>query len=351
MESTILREDYQRIAESNLPFEKYRDCCFLVTGATGLIGSLVIKSLLYADRIKQLNIRVIAVIRNREKAEKIFSEESGNENLIFLEQDLTKTFTTVSEPVDYIVHAGANTRSKDMVRYPVDNIKISVNGTMSVLELARHSSIKGMVYLSSMEVYGQINVQDHKIAENELGYVDLGAVRSCYPEGKRICELMCNAYAAQYNVPVCTARLAQTFGAGILKSENRVFAQFAASAIKNEDIVLHTEGLSEGNYVYTADAVRAILLLLTEGKAGEAYNVCNENSHMTIREMAELVAHEIAHGQINVVYDIPEDVQSLGYAPPVKMHLCADKIAMLGWAPEVDMKQAYERMISYMKGN
>ena len=84
-----------------------------------------------------------------------------------------------------------------------------------------------MVFISSMEVYGILNTQDHKITENQLGYVNLASVRSCYPEGKRYCECLCNAYAAQYNVNVVTARLAQTFGAGILKTENRVFAQFA----------------------------------------------------------------------------------------------------------------------------
>ena len=350
MESSILQEDYKMIAESSLPFDDFKNSRFLITGATGFIGSLIIKSLLYVNQIRQLDLHIIAVIRNREKAEKIFCNELSDASLIFWKQDLTKEFAHAPDAVDYIIHAGANTVSKDMVQFPVDNIRTSVNGTMSVLELARRSAVKGMVYLSSMEVYGQMNVHDHKISEHELGYIDLSSVRSCYPEGKRICECMCNAYAAQYGIPVCTARLAQTFGAGILEGENRVFAQFARSVLNHENIVLHTAGLSEGNYVYTADAVRAILLLLVKGQAGEAYNVCNEKSHMTIRDMAELVAKKIADGQIHVVYEIPENAQSLGYAPTVKMHLCSDKLEGLGWSPTIDLAEAYQRMISYMKG-
>ena len=349
MESSILKEDYQMIAASNLPFEKYKNCTFLITGATGLIGSLVIKSLLYINSVRDLNLHIVAVIRNREKAEKIFAEELSEEKLEFWMQDLTQPFVNAPESVDYIIHAGANTTSKDMVQYPVDNLKISVNGTMSVLDLARQNAVRGMVYLSSMEVYGQMNIQDHMISEQEMGYIDLSSARSCYPEGKRICECMCNAYSIQYGVQVCTARLAQTFGAGILKSENRVFAQFARSAIHNENIVLHTAGLSEGNYVYTADAIRAILLLLTEGKPGEAYNVCNEDSHMTIREMAELVANEISAGKIHVVYDIPANLQSLGYAADVKMHLSSEKIKKLGWHAQISLKESYTRMIGYMR--
>lgn len=73
--------------------------------------------------------------------------------------------------------------------------------------------------------------------------------------------------------PVRIARLAQTFGVGVLPTENRVFMQFARSVMNNQDIVLHTKGKSEGNYVYTFDAIAGILLLLTNGGLGEAYNI------------------------------------------------------------------------------
>ena len=108
-------------------------------------------------------------------------------------------------------------------------------------------------------------------------------------------------------------------------------------------------GTSEGNYVYTRDAVKAIIMLLTEGMSGQAYNIANEDSHMTIRQMAELVAKEIADNQIKVVIDIPEDNRSLGYAPGVKMWLDASKMKSLGWNPEVDLVESYRRMMKWME--
>lgn len=89
-----------------------------------------------------------------------------------------------------------------------------------------------MVYVSSMEVYGIPDEKKEYITEKDLGYIELENVRSSYSEGKRICECLCNAYVAEFGLPVKSARLAQTFGAGVLQEDNRVYAQFARSAMK-----------------------------------------------------------------------------------------------------------------------
>ena len=310
----VLIEDFKRITERDIPWDELRNKTFFITGATGLVGSLLVKFLLYANQTISLNAKIYAVVRNTEKADRIFAEEK-------------------TDALSYVV---------------ADLIRTAIDGTEKMLQLAVEKKIKAFIYISSMEIYGQPK-SEGKTAEKDLGYVDIETVRSCYPEGKRMCECMCTAYAAQYGVNVISARLAQTFGAGILPTENRVFAQFARSAVNGENIVLHTTGESEGNYVYTADAIAAILTLLVKGAAGEAYNIANEESHITIRNMAELVAKEIAGGKIQAVIDIPEDSASLGYAPPVKMWLDASKMRALGWTPEVGLIDAYKRMIRWME--
>lgn len=312
--SEVLKKDIHTLLHGDFPAEEIKGKRFLVTGATGLVGSLFVKTLLQGNRELGLDCTVVAVVRNPNKAKDTFADYLDDEKLSFVVCDLATDSIKTEETIDYIVHAAAVTTSKDMVTYPVDNIMISVLGTRNVLEFAREHAVKSVVYLSSMEVYGQLFVTDHKIKEDELGYVDLAAARSCYPEGKRMCECLCNAYATQYGVNVMSARLAQTFGPGILKNENRVFAQFAKSAISGTDIVLHTKGESEGNYVYTMDAICAIAILLLRGEKGQAYNVSNVESHMTIAEMGEMVATKVAGGRIKLVFDIPEDADKLGYA-------------------------------------
>ena len=346
MENEILLQDFASIADSNLPFEEYKNKTFLITGATGLIGSLLVKTLRYLNEKRSINARILAVVRSKEKAKTILGEE--NEELSYVICDLAQDELLLEEACDYVIHAAAVTTSKVMVSDPVGTIRTAIDGTEKLLKLAVEKKVKAFVYVSSMEIYGQ-PLTEGKTKEKDLGYVDIGAVRSCYPEGKRMCECLCTAYASQYGVNVMSARLAQTFGAGILPTENRVFAQFARSAMKKEDIVLHTTGESEGNYVYTSDAIRAILLLLVKGQKGEAYNIANEESHITIRDMAEMVAGEIAEHRIQVVIDIPSDSSSLGYAPPVRMWLDSSKMMALGWEPKVGLKEAYQRMIAFMQ--
>ncbi len=342
----MLQEDLDNIADSRLPFEELYGSSVLVTGATGLVGSQTVKALLNMNRLKNAGIRVLAMVRNEEKARAVY-EGCENEGLEFIVQDVTKPFE-VPCGADYIVHTASPTASKFFVEKPVETIKMAVEGTDNMLSFAARSHARGVVYLSSMEIYGVTDPGLPCVREGDLGYIDILNVRSSYSEGKRICECLCASYAKEYGVPVKIARLAQTFGAGIPYEENRVFAQFAKSAINKTDIVLHTRGNSVGNYCYTRDVVKAVLLLLIRGEAGEAYTVANEESNTTIKGMAEMVADKIAGGSIKVVFDIPEDALTYGYAPDVKMQLNSEKLRSLGWEPEIGLLETYRRMIASM---
>lgn len=334
----ILKDDLKYIKEYDLPYELLKGKTVLVTGATGLIGVSLVRSLLYMGDIK-----VIAFVRNENKAKSIYEQ---NSNLEIVIGDIINPIDII-ETVDYIFHCASVTTSKIMVEQPVETLMTSIEGTKHILNLAKEKRCKSVVYVSSMEVYGAFDNLDHEVTEDDLGYIDPLKVRSNYPEAKRLCENMCIAYLQEYGIPVKIARLAQTFGAGILRNENRVFAQFARSVINNENIILHTKGLSEGNYCYTRDCMTGLLTILLKGKDGEAYNVSNPNSHTTIVDMAKMVAHKIAKGNIEVLFDIPE-TNTFGYAADTKMKLNSNKLQQLGWKPEIGLEEAYKRMIEDM---
>jgi UDP-glucuronate decarboxylase len=339
--SYIFEEDTDQIlSDENIPWAFMRGNTVLVTGATGLIGSALVKALSAANTRYRLGIRIYAAGRDREKGARLLKTCGAQ----FLEHDVRKPFF-IFDQIDYIFHCAAVTRSSEMAAHPVDVTDTMLNGTMNVLELAREKKVRSMVYLSSMEVYGVTDPAKAYIREKDLGYIDLNNPRNCYPESKRLCENLCCNYLAQYHVPVKIARLAQTFGAGISKDDPRVFAQFARNALAGEDIVLHTEGKSRGNYCYLSDAVRALLLLLLKGENGEAYNVSNPEASATIREMAEIVAGKVFGGRVSVAVRIPADISKRGYAPDTAMRLDIEKIMRLGWSPCYDLADMYTRMI------
>lgn len=336
---SIQLQDVREFASSFLLADELKNSSFLITGATGLIGSSLIHCLLALDR----DIRIVAPVRNMQKAYAMFEEETKKMELI--ECDLLSFDYSTIGSVDYIVHCAAPTSSKFFVERPVETFNTIIKGTSVLLEYARNHPVKGFAYLSSLEVYGSISDNSQFITENIQGYWDPMSVRSSYPMAKRAAENLCCSYAHQYGVPVNVARLTQTTGAGIAKDDNRVIAQFARLAAEGHDIILHTTGEAARPYCYTTDAVSGILYILLRGVKGEAYNVANEDTYISARDMADYLKINFAP-HINVRIELNEN---MGYAPVAKLRLSSHKLMALGWQPRYGLNEMFERLIEYLK--
>lgn len=341
----IMQEDLESLVE-RLPFDSLAGRTVLITGATGLIGAQLVKLFACCNRLRQTDIRIIAVVRDREKAANVLGELIRNRELTVLEKDI-RYLADVGDSVDYIIHGASATDSQYFVSHPVETIRVALQGTQNMLDLARKKHVRGMVYLSSMEVFG-VPYSKEKLKEHEYGYIDILKTRSSYSESKRMAECLCAAYAHEYQVPVKIARLTQTFGPGVRYSDNRVFAQFGRSVLEGSDIVLHSKGTTRRSYCYTADALSAILLILEAGENGTAYTVANEATSITIAEMAEMVASKIADNNIKVVFDLPKDDETYGYAPAMQIRLQTERLEKLGWSPRFDLEDMFRRMIISM---
>lgn len=326
-------------------WEPLKQARILVTGANGLIGSMILRGFFALSQKEGWNPKVIGVVRNAGGAVRQFADILGGMHLCFLEQDLTEPLE-VPEEIDYIIHGASPTKSGFFLSNPVETFQSIVIGTEHVLKLARKKQCRAMVYLSSMEVYGKIT-HGKPLREEEMGYLNPTALRSSYPMGKRAAEGLCAAYGAEYGVPVRIVRLAQTFGPGIPPEDNRVFAQFLHEALNGKDIVLYTEGGSAHMYLDTMDAVGAVLLLLIKGKSGQAYNAAKEENYCSIRDMAKLVLARFGNGQGKLVIDRSKDMGQ--YPAEHKMKLDVSRLRELGWQPRYDLVEMYERMIADMR--
>lgn len=311
---------------------------FLITGATGLIGSTLVRCLL--EMGKDVNITI--PVRGMEKALAMYETDASRLNIV--ECDLMEYCTTLNEEFDYIIHCASPTAGKYMNEHPVETYELAVETTRALLQYAQKHTIKGMVYVSSLEYYGQ-NFDDQIITEDFQGYVDATSARSSYPMGKRAAEYLCASYALEYGIPTKVARLTQTFGAGVAVDDNRVFAQFARSVMADTDIILHTTGESAKPYCYTTDCASAILTILLKGANGEAYNVANQDTYISILSMAEFLRDNF-NPQIKVVV---EEHPEMGYAPVTNLHLSSEKLMALGWKPQYDLKEMFRRLMEGMK--
>ena len=314
----------------------------LVTGATGLIGGALVERLLSVD-----GINVLALARNEAKARKAFCRHADNPRLSFIFTDI-RDLKAEKLDVDYIIHTACTTSSKAFSDTPVETILSTIDGMHKVLELARVNSVKGFVYLSTLEVYGTPTTDD-KISETTPSDLLTSSPRSSYPEAKRLCENLGASYCSEYGVPVKTVRLCQTFGEGVDYNDGRVFAEFARCVIEGRDIVLNTKGETKRSYLYLGDAVEAILTVLLRGASGEIYNAANESTYCSIYEMACAVADAFGGGKTSVRVNPVSDIQKFGYAPTLKINLDCTKLASLGWSASVDLLGAYKKMIDYMR--
>ncbi|MCH5255802.1 MAG: NAD(P)-dependent oxidoreductase [Lachnospiraceae bacterium] len=341
--SKILEEDQCNIATAAaVDWQKLHNSTILITGATGLIGATLVRGLMAYNDMNAGNIQVIALIRNKEKANALFEKYIAKGWVKLIVGDIMQEIVT-DESVDYIIHGASETSSKAFVEKPVETILTAVEGSKNLLELAHKNQVKSMVYMSSMEVYGTPN-DSEPLTEDKMGYLNPMAVRSSYSESKRMVENLCVAYASEYHVPVKILRLTQTFGPGVLLDDGRVFAEFARCATHGKDICLQTQGKTKRMYLYTADAVVALLTVLTKGKNGEAYNAANSETFCSIREMAEMVAAEFGKGNCQVRIAIP-DTPNTSYNPTSEIFMDMSKIEKLGWKAEKGLREMYERMI------
>lgn len=312
------------------------DSRFLITGATGLIGSALVSYL----QTRFSNVQMVLPVRNKIKAESMFADSA---NVTIVECDLLTTDFEFAHDIDYIVHCASPTASAYFVEHPVETYNSVFLPSLHLLQYATRHEVKGFVYLSSLEVYGTVADDGKPLNEEALGNIDLTSPRSSYPLAKRAVEHLCALYAHQYQVPVTVARLTQTTGPGVSFEDNRVINAFCRAASQNEDIILYTAGESSRPYCHIDDAISAILILLHKGVTGETYNVANESTFISALNLA-LFIKEHLNPSINVKVELKDDVP---YAPPTNIRMSTSKLLALGWKPQQSLEVICRDVYNY----
>lgn len=340
--NNILVEDALNILEENLSWEKLKGKNVLVTGATGMIGSYVTRTLVQLRRKTGWDIGIYVLVRNRNRLPEDLKDE-----VLVIEQSVDKPIES-DAVFNYVVHAASPASPKIMKDDPVGTIAANTLGTFYTLDAARRSNADGYLFISSREIYGQPYEDQREFTEETYGFVDPLSPRSCYPEGKKAAETMCASFRQQYGLEARIARLAHTYGPGMSIDDGRVQADFIRDVVNNRDIVMLSEGKPIRTYTYVGDAVSAMFRILLDSD-DLAYNIASEASTVSIRQLAETLIEAFPERGLKLVIDIPEPSGNTGCAPFTLGILNSDKLRGLGWKERYDLKTGLKRTVEYIE--
>ena len=330
-------EDISNILKTE-GIESFRGKSFLITGATGMVGVMLIDALMALD-----DVTIFAVGRNAEKAKCRLGDHFDNPHFEFIEHDVCEPFSDEIK-VDYIIPMASNTHPLAYSQYPIETIMINIKGAEHALNLAECCGAT-LLYISTVEIYGNAIGQD-VFTEDYTGKLNLSTSRACYSESKRVSEAMCQSYIAEKGVKVKIVRLSRVFGPTLLESDSKASSQFIKKAIAGEDIVLKSRGEQFFSYTYVSEAISAMLHVLINGENGVAYNVANEKCNVHLKDFAQMCAE---YNGKNVVFDLPSECEMKGFSIAMQAILDNSRIKTIGFNPIYSMKDAVNRTIDILK--
>lgn len=317
----------------------------MVTGATGMIGSVLVDCLMRANYKLGYGITIISIGRDRMRADERFGEYLKTPYLKFYSCDVNDTLGDFGG-CDYIIHAASNTHPVAYSTDPIGTIASNIIGTKNLLDYAVHHHTRRFVFLSTVEVYGENRGDTDRFQEDYCGYIDCNTVRAGYSESKRAGESLCCAYAKQYGIETAIPRLCRIYGPTMNWNDSKAISQFIKNAVLSEDIILKSEGMQLYSYLFVADAVSAVFKIMLDGDNGGAYNVASEGSDIRMKELAEMLA---GLAGTNVVFNLPDAIEKAGFSTATKALLDSSKLQALGWEPLYSMKQGLGMTIEILR--
>lgn len=343
-ETDVVQKDMQQIIDdSNIAFHKLAGKCVLITGANGMLAYYCACVLMYLNEKKDMNIKVYALVRNKQRGKARFGCFEGNPHFQMLVQDVCEPIN-IEGQLDYIIHAAGSASPRYIKEAPLSIIEANVKGTDNVCRLAVEKNVSNLLFTSTREVYGKVEGVEY-IKESDMGVLDPMDSRSCYPESKRMAEQILRSYQVQHGLNFTNTRIAHSYGPGMeIENDGRVMSDFMSDVIHGRDIVLKSAGKAERAFCYITDAVRGMFYVLLNGSIGESYNIANETEPMIIRDTAMLMTEIFPEKGITVKFEIAED--NSGYCNYTRVGLETAKLEDMGWEPDVCLEDGVMRTVA-----
>ena len=315
----------------------WRDRPTLVTGATGLIGSWLVKRLLASGG------DVICLIRDWvPQSELVRSNLFDQVKVVRGDvRDQEMVERTLGEyEIDTVIHLAAQTIVGIANRNPVSTFDTNIRGTWSLLEACRRSPlVKQIVVASSDKAYGD---HDHLPYSEEAPLIG----RHPYDVSKSCADLIAQAYAKTYGLPVAVTRCGNFYGGGDL-NWNRLVPGTIRSVLRGQRPIIRSDGTFVRDYFYAEDGAAANMVLAEHlaqrpELRGEAFNFSNE-IQMTVLELVQRLLSLMES-------DLEPDIRNEATNEITHQYLSAEKARQqLDWKPLFSLDEGLDRTIDWYK--
>jgi UDP-glucuronate decarboxylase len=303
----------------------------LITGGAGFLGSHLI------DRLLLDGHEILCADNLFTGAKKNIEHLHGNPRFEFIRHDVTfPLFVEVDEIYNLACPASPIQYQHD----PVQTTKTSVHGAINMLGLAKRLKCR-ILQASTSEVYGDPAV--HPQTEDYWGHVNPIGPRSCYDEGKRCAETLFFDYHRQCGLEIKVARIFNTYGPRMHRSDGRVVSNFIIQALKGEPITLYGDGNQTRSFCYVNDLIDGLIRLMGSPSSFTGPVNLGNPTEFTMRELANLVIAETGSSSKFVNQPLPED-DPKQRQPDIT--LAKDQ---LGWAPTVSLEQGLKPTVAFFR--
>jgi dTDP-glucose 4,6-dehydratase len=304
----------------------------LITGGAGFLGSHL------CERFLTEGHTVIAMDNLITGTTDNIAHLAGNERFTFIKHDVTN-YIYVDGPLDAILHFASPASPIDYLELPIQTLKVGALGTHKALGLAKEKHARFLL-ASTSEVYGDPQV--HPQPESYYGHVNPVGPRGVYDEAKRFAEAITMAYQTYHKVETRIVRIFNTYGPRMRLRDGRVVPNFIAQALRGEPLTLYGDGMQTRSFQYVSDLVEGIYRLLQSNEV-EPVNIGNPGE-FTIKEFAELVNELVENKAGTVTRDLRTKDD-----PQVRQPDITKAKAILGWEPQVSLREGLERTIPWFR--
>lgn len=357
MKNSIVIEDLDYIVRNLENQEKFEDATILLTGCAGFLGFYFLQY--FSKYANKLGIKRIIgldnfIVGHPEWIDNITKEYS---NIITIHK-----FDVISDKIEnikgadqanFVVHMASIASPVFYRKYPIETLDANIWGLRKLLDFYRHKAIKGFLFFSSSEIYGDPDPDFIPTPEEYRGNVATMGPRACYDEAKRFGETMCYLYAEKYNMPIGIARPFNNYGPGMKLEDKRVPADFAKAILENKDIVMLSDGTPTRTFCYISDAILGYLKILLHGKF-DYFNIGIDKPEISIKRLAGIYAEQgrrLKNYTGSVIFEPPKEKDYLTHNPSRRCPVIDKAKKILNYNPTISVEDGVERFLRFFINN